>query len=75
MAALEPIVPGSGQKIQFCSPNRSVTAAVPVCEVKFREREDALKLRKEFGKQRKENCYEGYAFIANCVTLGTRVRL
>ena len=73
--ALEAIVPGSANKIQFCSPNRSVTATVPVCEVKFREREDALKLRKEFGKLRKEKRYDGDAFIANCVTLGTRVRL
>ena len=44
-------------------------------EIKFREREDALKLRKEFGKLRKEKKYDGGRFIANCMTLGTRVRL
>ena len=74
-AALNAIIPGSDKQIQFCSPNRSFTAAVPVCEVKFKEREEALKIRKEFGKQRKEKRNEGGAYIANCVTLGTRVRI
>ena len=74
-AALNAIIPDSDKQIQFCSPNRSYTTAVPVCEVKFREKGEALKLRKEFGKQRKEKRYEGKAYIANCVTLGTRVRI
>ena len=42
---------------------------------KFREREKALKLRKEFEKLRKEKRYDGGAYIANCVTFGTRVRI
>ena len=73
-AALHSFVPDSDKNIQFCSLNRSVNAGVPVCEVKFREREVALKVRKEFGKMRKEKRYEGRIFISNCVTLGTRVR-
>ena len=73
-AALHSIIPDSDKNIQFCSPNRNVNAGVPVCEVKFRDKEMALKVRKEFGKMRKEKRYEGSIFISNCVTLGTRVR-
>ena len=71
-ATLNAIIPGSNKKIQFVSPNRSVTAAVPMYEVKFRKREDALKLRREFGKLRKEKRYDANA---NCLTLGSRVCL
>ena len=73
--ALNAIIEGSGSSIQFVSPNRSVTLAVPVCEIKFRDRESAQKIRREFGKQRKEGRIDSGVFIANCVTLGTRVRL
>ena len=52
-----------------------MTLAVPVCEIKFRDRESAQKIRREFGKQRKEGRIDSGVFIANCVTLGTRVRL
>ena len=72
---LNAIVEGSGNIIQFVSPNRSVAPGVPVCEVKFKDREGAQKMRKEYGKLRKEGKIDNGVFIANCVTLGTRVRL
>jgi hypothetical protein len=74
-AALEAIVPGAGAMIQFVSPNRSLGSEVPACEVKIKDREFALKMRKEYGRLRKEGKLEGRVFVANCVTLGTRVRM
>ena len=41
----------------------------------IKEREFAVNLRHEYGKQRKAGKLEGRVFIANCVTLGTRVRM
>ena len=44
-----------------------MTAAVPVCEVKLWGKVDALKLRREFGKLRKERKIDGRVFVVNCV--------
>ena len=73
--ALDKILPNSSEKIQFCSANRSKATDFPVCEVKFKETDWAGKVRREFGKQRKEGRAEGRIFVANCVTQATRVRL
>ena len=74
-ATLEAIVPGAKAMIQFVSPNRSLGLEVPACEVKIKDREFAVKIRKEYGRLRKEGKLEGRVFVANCVTLGTRVRM
>ena len=73
--ALEAILPGAKNMIQFVSPNRSLGSEVPACEVKIKEKEFAVKIRQEYGKQRKAGKLEGRVFVANCVTLGTRVRM
>ena len=75
-AALNEIVPESSDKIQFTNAGRSYRGEVPVCEVKMREKTWAEKIRKEYGKLRKEGkTIGGGVFIANSVTLATRVRL
>ena len=74
-SALMTIVPEAREMVQFVSANRSFGTAVPVCEVKMKDREGAMKIRKEFGKQRKDGKVVGGIFVSNSVTLGTRVRL
>ena len=53
-AALDKILPQSSDKIQFVGGNRSKASDIPMCEVKFKESDWAGKVRREFGKQRKE---------------------
>jgi hypothetical protein len=72
--ALDKIIPDSGKMIQFVSMNKN-QSGVPNCEVKLKEKEWAARLRKTFGKMRKEGKVEGRIFLTNCVTMGTRVRL
>ena len=74
-STLEAILPGSRAMVQFVSPNRSLGLEVPACEVKIKDREFAVKIRKEYGRLRKEGKLQGRVFVANCVTLGTRVRM
>ena len=56
-AALNRLIQGSNEKIQFVNPVRGAEGfqnlennELPVCEVKMKEREWALKVRKEFGR-------------------------
>ena len=78
-AYLDKLIPGSSAMIQFVNQVRGVSGGqnmeVPTCEVRMKEREWALKLRREFGKQKKEGKIEGRSFVANVVTLATKVRL
>ena len=75
-AVLNEIVPESSDKIQFVNSGRSFRGEVPVCEVKMKEKVWADKIRKEFGKFRREGkVVGGGVFVANSVTLATRVRL
>ena len=69
------IVPEASGHIQFVSPNRSATGDIPMCEVKMKEKEWAQKIRKEYGRKRKEGTDFGRLFLANSVTQATRVRL
>ena len=72
---LDRIIPKSGAGVQFVAPSRSFGNEIPMCEVKMKDRELALKIRKEYGKLRKEGKMTGRLFISNSVTLATRVRL
>ena len=74
-AALETIVPGSATKIVVVNPGRREGREVPMCEVRMEDKETAAKIRREFGRLRKEDKIQGRLFIANSVTLATRVRL
>ena len=72
---IEKIVEGSGSGVQFVAPGRSFGLEIPMCEVKMKDKEIAQKIRREFGKLRKEGKLTGRLFISNSVTLATRVRL
>ena len=76
---LNKIVPESADHIQFVNAIRGARGEargeVPVCEAKMKEKEWAVKIRREFGKLKKDGKIEGKLFIANSVTLATRVRL
>ena len=74
-AVLNKIVPESAEHIQFVNAIRGAGGEVPVCEAKMKEKEWAVKIRREFGKLKKDGKIEGRLFIANSVTLATRVRL
>jgi hypothetical protein len=76
---LNKIVPESADHIQFVNAIRGARGEargeVPVCEAKMKEKEWAVKIRREFGRLKKDGKIEGRLFIANSVTLATRVRL
>ena len=72
---IERIVEGSGAGVQFVAPGRNFGLEIPMCEVKMRDKEIAQKVRRKFGKLRKEGKLTGRHFISNSVTLATRVRL
>ena len=75
-SALNQIVEGASGMIQFINSGRSFRGEVPVCEIKMKEKGWAEKIRKEFGKMRREGkTVKGGVFVANSVTLATRVRL
>ena len=74
-AVLNKIVPESAEHIQFVNAIRGAGGEVPVCEAKMKEKEWAVKIRREFGKLKKDGKIEGRLFIANSVTLAARVRL
>ena len=73
--ALNGIVEGSGNKVQFVNSGRTYGDEFPVCEVKMKEKALAIKIRRDFGQQKREGRIEGRMFVANSVTLATRVRL
>ena len=57
------------------SPGRSLNGEILLCEVGFKDREVAIRDKKEFGNQRKERKVKEKLFVASSVTLATRVRL
>ena len=79
-AALDYILADSSKGIAFVTPGRRVENGVPtMCEVRMKDRELALAVRKDFAKQKKMDRAQvqgdfGKLFIANSVTLATRVR-
>ena len=48
---------------------------IPLCEVKMKERDWAIKVRREFGKLKRLGKIEGNLHVVNNMTLATRVRL
>ena len=71
---LEKIIPDPGKMIQFVKMNRSPNGVEPMCEVKIKEKEWAIKLRRTFGQMRKTGKVEGRVFMMICVIMGKRVR-
>ena len=79
-AALNYLVPESSKGIAFITPGRRVERGVPTMfEVRMKEKDLAGKIRKEFSarmrdKARLQADHYGRLFVANSVTLATRVR-
>jgi hypothetical protein len=79
-AALNYLVPESSKGIAFITPGRRVEKGVPTMfEVRMKEKELSGKIRKEFSarmrdKARMQADHYGRLFVANSVTLATRVR-
>ena len=74
-AALDSLVQDTGAKITFVSPGRSLNGEIPLSKVKLKAKEWAAKVRREFGQLKREGKVNGRLFVANSVTLATRVRL
>ena len=71
---LDRIEPGSSEHIVFTSLGSRNQRVIPLVEVKMDNRELAFKIRKQFAVMKRESDF-GRVFIANSVTLGTRVRV
>ena len=69
------IDPESSEKITFVKWGRSKDKDIPMAEVRFDSKEIASSLRKKFVDMRKAGHDFGTVFMANCVTLATRVRV
>jgi hypothetical protein len=72
---LDRIVPDSTKHIVFCSLGSRNSRFIPQVEVKLYSRQLALKIRKELSSMKKTEHDFGRIFIANSVTLATRVRV
>jgi hypothetical protein len=72
---LKKIVPDFSKHIIFTSLGSRNTATIPLVEVKMDSRELAKKIRKEFSAKGKGGHNFGRVFVANSVTLATRVRV
>ena len=72
---LEKIVPDSSKHVIFTSLGSRNARVIPFVEVKLDSREMAFRIRKEFVVGKRSEGYTGRIFIANSVTLATRVRV
>ena len=79
-AAFDSVLADSSKGIAFVTPGRKIEGGVPtMCEVRMKDRTQAITLRKEFARQRKVDGAQarvdfGKLFIANSVTLASRIR-
>ena len=71
---LDRIEAGSSKHIVFASLGSRNQRFIPLVEVKMDSRDLAIKIRKQFAVKKRDNDF-GRIFIANSVTLGTRVRV
>ena len=72
---LESIVPDSSKSIAFISMGGNRERDIPLCEIKFKSKDTAILIRKEFAKKKKGGVDYGRLGIFNSVTLATRVRI
>ena len=73
--ALDFLIPDSSKGIAFVTAGRKSEGGVPtMCEVRMKERDMSIAIRKEFAQKKKDKADLGRLFVANSVTLATRVR-
>ena len=74
-AALDFLIRDSSKGIAFVTAGRRSEGGVPtMCEVRMKDRDMAIAIRKEFAQKKKDKVDLGKLFVANSVTLATRVR-
>ena len=69
------IVPESAKEIVFINLAGNKDRNIPLCDVKFKTKEMAMKIRREFAAKKKGGQDFGRLAVFNSVTLGTRVRI
>ena len=69
------IVPNSSKDILYIDLGKKNTKEIPLAEVKMKNKEVALTIRRQFALKRKGGGSFGRIWIANSVTLATRVRI
>ena len=72
---LDKIIPESSKHVVFSSLGNRNSKIIPLVEVKMDSRDLAMKIRREFSAKKKADQDLGRIFIANSVTLATRVRI
>ena len=72
---LDKIEPEASKHVTFTSLGSRNSRIIPVVEVKLDSSELAKKIRKGFGEKKKSGQDFGRVFVANSVTLATRVRV
>jgi hypothetical protein len=72
---LNKIEAGISSKIIFVTNGRRRDKQIPLAEVRMKSKEVATRVRKKFASQKKAGQDHGRAYITNCVTLATRVRV
>ena len=72
---LEAVIPGFQGKIIFINQMKSKGQQIPMVEVKIDSVKNAADIRKAFAEKKKEKADLGRVFIANSVSLATRVRV
>ncbi len=72
---LDKIESGVSSQIVFVTQGRSKDREVPLAEVRMKDKETAIRLRKKFATQKKAGQDFGRTQITNSVTLATRVRI
>ena len=72
---VDSIVPESSKEIAFINLAGNKERDIPLCEVKFKSRDIAIKIRREFAAKKKGGKDFGRLAVFNSVTLATRVRI
>jgi hypothetical protein len=72
---LKAVIPGFQGKIIFINQMKSKGQQIPMVEVKIDSVKNAADIRKAFAEKKKEKADLGRIFIANSVSLATRVRV
>ena len=72
---LEAIVPGSAADILYVDLGKRGARDIPLAEVRMKSKEIALAIRRQFAAKKRAGVEFGKLFVANSVTLATRVRI
>ena len=72
---LNKIEPNSAAHVVFANQGRNKSRDIPLFEIKMDSKEIALKIRKQFAAKKKSGTDFGRLYIANSVSIATRIRI